>query len=272
MALKVIIFDLDDTLLWDEKCVKEAFAATCKLASSHHDVDPIQLEQSVRSEARKLYASYPTYAFTQNIGINPFEGLWGNFTGGEADSFRQLEQLVPQYRKMSWTNGLQSLGIDDVALGEQLGEYFASQRRQQAHLFEEAIQVLTKLKESYQLALLTNGAPDLQKEKLDGVPELTSYFDHIFISGDFGQGKPSPEIFQYVLGELHIQADEAIMVGDNLMTDIKGANSVQMPSVWINRSEKEKRNDVIPTYEIKHLDELFSIIKEDHVAEINGNK
>ena len=30
--IKAIFFDLDDTLLWDQKSVKEAFAATCKVA------------------------------------------------------------------------------------------------------------------------------------------------------------------------------------------------------------------------------------------------
>ncbi len=60
---------------------------------------------------------------------------------------------------------------------------------------------------------------------------------------------------------MNVQKDEVLMVGDNLMTDILGANKVGIKSVWINRHDKE-RNEVIPTYEISHLDELFQILED----------
>ena len=47
------------------------------------------------------------------------------------------------------------------------------------------------------------------------------------------------------------------MVGDNLMTDVLGASRVGIKTVWINRHDKE-RNEVIPTYEITHLEQTFS--------------
>lgn len=56
-----------------------AFRKTCERAAQVHDVDPAKLEEAVRLEARELYATYETYAHTQMIGINPFEGLWGTF-------------------------------------------------------------------------------------------------------------------------------------------------------------------------------------------------
>ena len=72
----------------------------------------ITLEESVREEARKLYSRYDTYAFTQMIGINPFEGLWGNFLD-DTDDFRKLKEIVPKYRKEAWKNGLMGCGVDD---------------------------------------------------------------------------------------------------------------------------------------------------------------
>ena len=81
--IKAILFDLDDTLLWDQKSVKEAFSATCLVAAEKYNIDPEELENAVRNEARLLYSSYETYPFTQMIGINPFEGLWGNFLDDE---------------------------------------------------------------------------------------------------------------------------------------------------------------------------------------------
>ena len=119
--------------------------------------------------------------------------------------------------------------------------------------------MLDELKGKYKLLLLTNGSPDLQNTKLTITPELVPYFDEIVISGDFGRGKPDPTIFEHALERMGLKKDEAIMVGDNLMTDILGASRAGIKSVWINRHDKE-RNEVVPTYEITHLEQLFPIL------------
>jgi putative hydrolase of the HAD superfamily len=258
--IKAIFFDLDDTLLWDQKSIKEAFAATCKVAEERYGLDPEQFEEAVRDAARKLYSSYEIYPFTQMIGINPFEGLWGNFLD-EQDDFRKMKAIVSAYRKDAWTTGLKTMGVDDPDFGYELGERFPQERRNLPFVYEETFRILDALKGNYQLLLLTNGSPDLQKTKLSITPELAPYFDHIVISGDFGRGKPDPSIFEHALSRMSLKKDEVIMVGDNLMTDILGANRAGIKSVWINRHQKEK-NEVIPTYEIQHLEELFSILEE----------
>lgn len=258
--IKAIFFDLDDTLLWDQKSVKEAFAATCKIAKKRYGVDVVQLEEAVREAARNLYASYDFYSFTQMIGINPFEGLWGDFLD-DHDDFRKMKEMVPIYRKDAWTAGLKALGVDDADFGMELAERFPQERRKLPFVYEESFKILDRLKGNYQLLLLTNGSPDLQRTKLEITPELVPYFDQIVISGDFGRGKPDPTIFEHALERLSVQKDEVIMVGDNLMTDILGANRAGIKTVWINRHDKV-RNEVIPTFEIKHLEELFPLLEE----------
>jgi putative hydrolase of the HAD superfamily len=257
--IKAIFFDLDDTLLWDQKSVKEAFFATCRLAEERFGIDASQLEEAVRQTARNLYSSYETYEFTQMIGINPFEGLWGDFLD-EQEDLKKLKNIVPSYRREAWALGLKKLGIDDPDLAAELGERFPQERRKAPFVYEETFEVLDELKDNYQLILITNGSPNLQNSKLALTPELIPYFDHIVISGDFGKGKPDPSIFEHALSRLSLQKEEVIMVGDNLMTDILGANRAGIKSVWINRHQRD-RNDVIPTYEIQHLEELFTILK-----------
>lgn len=258
--IKAIFFDLDDTLLWDQKSVKEAFRATCKAAwDKYNDIDPEKLEEAVRKEARDLYSSYETYEFTQLIGINPFEGLWGNFLDDE-DNFRKMKDIAPSYRKEAWTRGLRALGVDDPEFGHELAERFPLERRNHPFVYEETLRVLDELKGKYRLLLLTNGSPDLQNTKLELTPELVPYFDHIVISGDFGRGKPDPSIFEHALTLMSLKADEVIMVGDNLMTDILGASRTGIKSVWINRHDKE-RKEVIPDYEISHLEQLYPILE-----------
>jgi putative hydrolase of the HAD superfamily len=258
--IKAIFFDLDDTLLWDQKSVKEAFAATCNVAKDRYGIDADQLEEAVREAAREIYSSYEFFPFTQMIGINPFEGLWGNFLDDQ-DDFKKMKEIVPSYRKEAWTAGLKTMGIDDPNFGYELAERFPEERRKLPFVYEETFDILEALKENYRLLLLTNGSPDLQKTKLAITPELVPYFDQIVISGDFGRGKPDPTIFEHALSRMSVQKKEVIMVGDNLMTDILGANRAGIKTVWINRHNKE-RNEVIPTYEIKHLEELFPLLEE----------
>ncbi|WP_332694775.1 HAD family hydrolase [Halalkalibacter lacteus] len=256
--IKAIFFDLDDTLLWDQLSVQTAFEATCQLAVNQYNVDPAAFEKAVRKEASELYATYETYDFTKMIGINPFEGLWGNFLDDD-DNFRKMKEIVPTYRKEAWTRGLKALGIDDPQFGAELAERFPVERRNNPFVYEESFNVLDQLKGKYKLLLLTNGSPDLQNTKLEITPELVPYFDQIVISGAFGKGKPDPTIFEHALEKMSLSKDEAIMVGDNLMTDILGASRIGMKSVWINRHDKE-RNEVVPDFEITHLEELFPIL------------
>lgn len=258
--IKAIFFDLDDTLLWDQKSVKEAFAATCKFAEERFGIDPDRLEEAVRENARELYSSYETFPFTQMIGINPFEGLWGEFKD-ETEDFRKLSNIVPEYRKNAWTLGLKQLGIDDLAFGAELGELFPKNRRKVPFVYDDTFQVLDTLKKDYRLVLITNGSPDLQNTKLTITPELAPYFDHIVISGGYGKGKPDRGIFEHALSLMSLQKEEAVMVGDNLNTDILGANRAGIKSVWINREQKE-RNEVEPSYEISQLTDLYEVLEE----------
>ncbi|QBP39931.1 HAD family hydrolase [Paenisporosarcina antarctica] len=258
--IKTIIFDLDDTLLWDKKSVEVAFQETCQFAAKKLQIDPALLEEAVRFEASELYASYETFPFTKMIGINPFEGLWGTFDD-VGEQFQKMKEIVPGYRIEAWTRGLRRMDIDDPELGKQLAEYFPKARKANPFIYKETFQVLERLKDYYQLVLLTNGSPTLQKTKLEITSEIAPYFTHIIISGAFGRGKPDPSIFEFALSQSNLQADEAIMVGDNLMTDILGASRAGIRSVWINRELKQPDKEVKPTYEITNLEELFSILE-----------
>ena len=261
MPKQAVLFDLDDTLLWDERSVKEAFEAVCRYARERTGADPDELEAAVRREARALYESYETWPFTRRIGINPFEGLWANFREGRQEEFRKLEALAPEYRRESWIRGLRAVGIDDEALGAELAERFPAERRARPLVYDETFEVLDLLRGRYRLLLLTNGSPDLQREKLAGVPRLAPYFDHIVISGEFGDGKPAESIFRHALSLLGVGPEDAVMVGDKLTTDILGANRTGIDSIWINRHGLERSDEIEPAHEIRSLRELPPLLE-----------
>ncbi|AWB44870.1 haloacid dehalogenase [Paenibacillus sp. CAA11] len=261
MSIQAVCFDLDDTLLWDERSVREAFEAVCRTAAAEKGLNAEALEQSVRKSARSLYESYETYPFTQMIGINPFEGLWATFNGGEQPEFRQLEQLAPVYRQEAWRLGLLDQGVDDLALAKRLAEQFGAERRARPHVYEETFQLLEELQGRVKLLLLTNGCPALQQEKLDGVPKLAPYFNEVIVSGTFGKGKPDPSIFHHALSLLGCKPEETLMVGDKLTTDIKGALGAGITAVWINRDGKDRSDEIVPNYEIHSLMDLLPLMQ-----------
>ncbi|MBP3038972.1 HAD family hydrolase [Bacillaceae bacterium Marseille-Q3522] len=262
--IKAIFFDLDDTLLWDKKSVKQAFAATCTLAAEKFKISADQLEEAVRKEARALYATYETYPFTQMIGINPFEAMWATFDS-DGEDFKKLKELAPEYQKEVWRRGLHALGIDDRNFAAELAKRFPVERKNNPFVFAESFSVLDRLKGQYKLLLLTNGCPALQNTKLTLTPELAPYFDHIVISGAFGKGKPDAAIFEHAVKLAEVKKAEVLMVGDNLKTDILGAKRAGITSIWLNR-EKIPCNEVEPAYEIHHLEEIFTILKTINAA------
>ena len=170
-----------------------------------------------------------------------------------------MKETVPAYRKLAWTLGLQSLGISDSKLGEELSERFRQERKQRPYVYEDTFTVLNEVKGNYQLLLLTNGSPHLQNTKLDKTPELLPYFEEIIISGNVGKGKPDPLMFQHALERLQLHKDEVIMVGDNLNTDILGASRLGIKTIWINRRQ-QKPEMIVPDYEVKELYEVIDIV------------
>ncbi|GAB4073847.1 HAD family hydrolase [Barrientosiimonas marina] len=255
--LKAIFLDLDNTLIWDKKSVDEALKTACELAAEKSDADPGQLEQAIRERAPELFTSFDTYNLGDRIGISPLEGLWA-----DADNEHpgvQLTKMLPEYRRKTWTTALQQAEVDDPHLAGEIAETFKQERETRQFVYEETFEVLNKLREHYQLLLLTNGLTGLQQKKLSITPALKAYFDQIVISGSYGKGKPDPAIFEHACGLTSVHQNEALMVGDNPYTDIAGAARAGIPSVWLNHHAEDVQ-DVRPTYEVSRLSELLEVV------------
>src|SRR5258707_935413 len=95
--------------------------------------------------------------------------------------------------------------------------------------------VLADLGRDHALALVTNGAPDVQREKL-APTTLAAHFKAIVISAELGIGKPDPRIFRSALDAFDVPSGDAVVVGDSLERDIEGARRAGIRSVWIDRA------------------------------------
>jgi putative hydrolase of the HAD superfamily len=81
------------------------------------------------------------------------------------------------------------------------------------------------------LALVTNGAPEMQRRKLAGAG-LDGAFDTVVFAGHDAPAKPSPEPFRVALDELGVPAERAVHVGDSVSSDVAGAHAAGLRSVW----------------------------------------
>ena len=261
MAIKALLFDLDDTLMVDESVSHETFAHVAAIASSRFGVDPARFASDAMSTAREHWAAGECRPFCRSIGISAFECLWGGFTGESAE-LTALRNWATAYRVGVFARVLELQAKEVPAdAASFLSSEFASTRRARQRLMPGARELMTELASSYQLALLTNGAPDLQREKI-AASGLESFFNAIAVSGEHGIGKPKPEIFQRLLGELGVASSEALMVGNSLERDIAGARNAGIRSVWIRVPGSEEQAEVTPDHTVTALSEIPGILND----------
>ncbi len=259
MTIKAIIFDFDDTLAIERASAEEAMMITCKKVRKKYDVTPQELYDNIWEKARELWHNNsPARKYCVDVAISSWEGLWGHFEGDD-ENLKILRSWVPAYRKQAWHNTLLESGIDDPDFAEYLSKEFQKQRRKFHKVFDDTETTLIELKKKYKLALITNGASDLQREKIKG-SKLEKYFDEIVIAGEVGIRKPEPEIFNIVLNRIGTKPNEAIMVGNDLESDIEGAQKIGIKSVWLNRNKEKNQSNIKPDYEINTINEIQQIL------------
>ncbi len=258
MPIRAVLFDLDDTLIVDAAVSKEAIAATAAKAFAQLGANEAEFTRSVLAHAPRLANAAAVRPFCQRIGISPFECLWGEFTA-DTDDFRALRAWAKEFRTNVFDAALRDQELDGPDVAEQLALSYEKTRRRLARLMPDAMEVLVRLSPKYRVGLLTNGAPDLQREKI-AASGLGGFFDAIAISGEHNVGKPEPEIFHRLLAELDVPPAEAVMVGNSLERDIAGATNAGLRSIWIKVPGSEETADVTPTAQILTLAELPGLV------------
>lgn len=250
--MKALIFDLDDTLVVEKAAAADAFMATCKLAAQRYDLDPQALHATVRETCRELWHHHcPARTYAIEIGISSWEALWSRFEG-DNENLVALRAWAPDYRHDSWRHALERHGIKDRDLAHELAETYPVHRRQRHVVYDDVRPALERLRRTYRLALLTNGASDLQREKISGAG-IAGYFEEILVAGDIGVAKPHPRIFETLLARLGVKPGEATMLGDSQSRDVQGAQAVGMKAVWVNRTGSPRREGIVPDLEVATL-------------------
>lgn len=226
---KCIFFDLDHTL-WD-------------------------YETNSRETLQGLYDAYSL----REKGVTDFIGflqqfkivnaaLWELYDHGKIGGEVIREERFKQI--------LDAFAVNDEKLMNELSQEYLHACPQKGNLMPNAIETLQYLSGKYRLSIITNGFEEIQNTKLKA-GNLHSYFDHIITSQMAGHKKPAREIFEFTLEKNRISSKEAIMVGDNLVTDIAGARKASIATVFYNPDEIKHEEEV---HEIKNLNELCILL------------
>ena len=118
-----------------------------------------------------------------------------------------------------------------------------------------------RLAGNHRLYLLTNAVASVQRQRFARSP-IAPLFQGVFISEEIGCGKPSRAYFDHVFRAVPgLTADNALVIGDSLSSDIQGANNAGLPCCWFNPRGLPRPDHLRIDYEIRALEELPPIVE-----------
>lgn len=137
-------------------------------------------------------------------------------------------------------------------------ERFEALLGQQSILLPHAEEVVREIAQALPVIIVTNGIAAVQRNRFARSP-LNRIVSGIVISEEVGASKPRPEIFLTALEPQGIGPHEALMVGDGLNSDIRGANNAGMDACWYNPSGKALPDGLRAEYIISDIRDCAAI-------------
>ncbi len=226
MNYKLILFDADGTLYDFTRAEREAFDKTLRQFGIYENL---------------------TYLHKKYEKINL--AIWKEFEVKKITSTKLRLERFQRFFKQ------EKLSLDPQMISPVYLKYLS----QGTHLLDGAEEIVKYFYGKCELALATNGLANVQNPRF-AASHLIKYFQYIFISEEIGFPKPNKKYFEHIFEKLPYQ-DSAIIIGDNLSSDIKGGNDFGIDTCWFNPEKRINESSIIPTFEISDLVELKRIIK-----------
>ncbi len=122
----------------------------------------------------------------------------------------------------------------DETLAVHAGQFFRILSTEYLRLYEGVEELLTALKRAGgRLYLLSNAQRIFTEYELHTL-RIAPYFDDILISSSCGVKKPDRRFFQILLDRHGIDAPRAIMIGNDMECDIRGAERAGLAACYIH--------------------------------------
>jgi putative hydrolase of the HAD superfamily len=125
--------------------------------------------------------------------------------------------------------------------------------------------LLVKLKSSgYKIALISNTSmtPGITFRKFLFDNKIAPLFDALIFSDELQSSKPSTYLFEHALQKLNSSPFQTVHVGDQLETDVLGANLSGINSLLVNKDiTTDEFVNIVPDKYATDLSEVFSEIE-----------
>ena len=230
MAIKLLTFDLDDTL-WP-----------CMLTILRTEERLHQWFSQYHPEIPQKYSIAQLRNKRQHLA-REHQHIAHDLTAIRKKSFMQLSQ------EMGYTAKQEQQFIHAA-----FNFYF--QERNKVELYDDVIPTLERLKKTYRLGAVTNGNADIYQIGLGHL------FDFSWSAADAGQQKPHPIVFETLLQRENLPAADMLHIGDDPVADIQGAQQSGIRAVWLNRHGSPWPENINPPLiEIDQLNQLPVMIK-----------
>lgn len=198
----------------------------------------------------------------QKIGIQPDEATIKRYIEINLACWQALERgemtrdevLVGRFERL-----FSEIGVEYSALKAQ--DIYENLLSKEHDFLPGGKELLLEFRKSgkYKLYMATNGIPTVQKPRIknSGVGE---FFEKIFISEEIGYAKPDKRFFDRCTEKIDgFKAEETIIVGDSLSSDIAGGINAGFLTCHFNPKDKPY-GKIKPDYKIKNLSELIPLL------------
>ncbi len=227
MTIKLITFDLDDTL-WD--------------------VTPVM--QDAEAALRNWLTLH-----APRLGTVTVEHLW-TIRSELLDAEPMLKHRLSELRRRILFRALEGAGYqpDEAGVLAEAGFQVFLAARHQVELFAEVHPTLEALANHFQLGVITNGNADVRRLG------LADYFQFALCAEELGVGKPDPKPFEAALARAGVAAEHAVHIGDHPSDDIAGAQAAGLRAIWFNPLGRLWEAPSRPDAEIRSLAELPAVL------------
>jgi putative hydrolase of the HAD superfamily len=231
-----IFFDMDDTLLDTSGGVQESWQLTCQAYAPELGCEWEDLNTAIRAQMVEFWK--------------------------DEAAVEHWRTKLHEAREHNISLALTGKGLDP-SRAKLLADRYWDEQSSRFKLFDDSIQTLDRLrKEGFRVGLITNGPQEMQRYKI-GRFDLAHHFDVIVIEGEFGHGKPHPNVFRHAMESVGSKPEQSWHIGDNLYADISGAQKAGMHAAWIHRDRLELKDDALctPDHVFAHLPELITALE-----------
>lgn len=111
----------------------------------------------------------------------------------------------------------------------------ANEARRRPIYFADAAPALERLREMGLRICLSTGIEAKEKAETFERIKKTKYFDQAFSEAYIGHLKTETDYYRIALERAESRPEEAVSIGDTLLSDIRPAKAVGIRTIWINR-------------------------------------